>query len=88
MILFVIFVFVYLWLSNPGIHNDISSRRPLRQGTSEEPAEQPGSAVSRHHSEQRSMRGWFGLMSLCIKSHRLLIALLRDSSWAIWNTAR
>ena len=48
------------------IHNDISSRRPLRQGTSEEPAEQPGSAVSRHHSEQRSMREWIGLMSLCI----------------------
>ncbi len=48
------------------IHSDISSRHSFRQGASEEPAEQPGSAVSRHRSEQRSMMGWIGLMSLCI----------------------
>ena len=48
------------------LHNDISSRRPFRPGPSEEPAQQPGSAVSRHHSEQRRLRGWMGLMPLGI----------------------
>ena len=47
------------------IHSDTSPRRPFRQGAGEEPAEQPGSAVSRLHREQRSLRGWLVLMSLC-----------------------
>ena len=46
---------------------------------SEEQAEQPASAVSRHHSEQRSMREWIGLMSLCIVAHQAAQDLLEPA---------
>ncbi len=52
------------------IHSEIISRRPPRQGVSEEPAEQPGSAVSRHRSEQRGLVRWIGLRSPGIGNER------------------
>ena len=33
-------------------------KAPIRKGASEEPSEQPGSAVSMHRSDQRCMRRW------------------------------